>query len=504
MKLSETDTRVGLINPLFRALGWDFSDFTRIKNEVRTKRNDPIDYAFYNPDVSQSKPILLLEAKTLGTNLNDKNVVKQLTGYLGEMGTQWGLCADGNKYIMYNSLGGVAFEDQKFLTLEIKAVDTENGMLVKEFAKTLYGLLSREKLEDYTIQEKYEEHMITTKIRDAFDSLLSKPFDTLVKAIQNEFKLEHVKLPINLKIKRQQIYNFLETSADEEGRIAIDSEVVNLHTEKDLIEEASETKDEHVKRTLQRKIYGRQITIKDLLDSKLINEGDNFKLIYKGEVFWARVVGNGQMDVNGIPYPNPSKAGSSIIKGGCNGWYCWLYQDRENQKWYRIGDLRKKYRDVTDPVMVEHSLTLTQNMHLEFWESFVEYMINSQSNIKKLQTPHPRQWYVITIGRSKFRIALTTNTQKKSITCEIYISGKNAKIAFSMLRKDHEAIENILGQLDWQELPEGQECRIIKRRDGDTKNREEWSQLHLWLKENAEAFHNVFSPRIKDLVLDQK
>ncbi len=114
MQLSETDTRVGLINPLFRSLGWDFGDFTRIKNEVRTKRNDPIDYAFYNPDVSQSKPILHLEAKTLGTNLNDKKVVKQLTGYLGEMETQWGLCADGNKYIMYNSLGGVGFEDQKF------------------------------------------------------------------------------------------------------------------------------------------------------------------------------------------------------------------------------------------------------------------------------------------------------------------------------------------------------------------------------------------------------
>ncbi len=211
-------------------------------------------------------------------------------------------------------------------------------MSVKEFAKTLYGLLSREKLEDNIIQEKYEEHMITTKIRDAFDSLLSKPFDTLVKAVQNEFKLEHVKLPINLKIKRQQIYNFLETSADEEGRIAVDTEVVNLHTEKDLIEEASETKDEHDKRTLQRKIYGRQITIKDLLDSKLINEGDNFKLIYKGEVFWARVVGNGQMDVNGIPYPNPSRAGSSIIKRSCNGWYCWLYQDKEDEKWYIIGD----------------------------------------------------------------------------------------------------------------------------------------------------------------------
>ena len=30
-QLSETDTRQGLINPLFRALGWDFSDFSSIK-----------------------------------------------------------------------------------------------------------------------------------------------------------------------------------------------------------------------------------------------------------------------------------------------------------------------------------------------------------------------------------------------------------------------------------------------------------------------------------------
>ena len=33
--LSETDTRQGLINPLFRSLGWDFSDFDSIKSEVR-------------------------------------------------------------------------------------------------------------------------------------------------------------------------------------------------------------------------------------------------------------------------------------------------------------------------------------------------------------------------------------------------------------------------------------------------------------------------------------
>ncbi len=356
MHLSETDTRVGLINPLFRSLGWDFSDFTRIKNEVRTKRNDPIDYAFYNPAVSEDKPILVLEAKTLGTNLNDKKIIKQLTGYLGEMQTQWGLCADGNKYIMYNSLGGAGFDEQKFLTLEIKTVGTENGVSVKEFAKTLYGLLSREKLEDSMIQQKYEEHMIIAKIREAFGTLLSKPFDTLVKSIQNEFKSEHAKLPHNLKIKKQQIYKFLENIADEEGRIAIDFESVCLHTDEAVITEASETLEKKGKSKLPSKKYGKRVTIKDLLEAQLLCEGDNWKLVYKGEVYWARVVGNGQLDVNGKLYPNPSKAGDGLIIGGCNGWYWWHCKD-EAGNWHRIDALRKKYREMIKSPDTENSLS---------------------------------------------------------------------------------------------------------------------------------------------------
>ena len=49
MQLSETDTRQGLINPLFRALQWDFSDFESIRSELRVPQfNEPADYAFYS------------------------------------------------------------------------------------------------------------------------------------------------------------------------------------------------------------------------------------------------------------------------------------------------------------------------------------------------------------------------------------------------------------------------------------------------------------------------
>ena len=45
-QLSETDTRQGLINPLFRALQWDFTDFDSIRSELRVF-NEPVDYAFF-------------------------------------------------------------------------------------------------------------------------------------------------------------------------------------------------------------------------------------------------------------------------------------------------------------------------------------------------------------------------------------------------------------------------------------------------------------------------
>ena len=57
-QLSETDTRQGLINPLFRALQWDFTDFDSIKSELRAPEfNEPVDYTFYSAKKKSAKPI---------------------------------------------------------------------------------------------------------------------------------------------------------------------------------------------------------------------------------------------------------------------------------------------------------------------------------------------------------------------------------------------------------------------------------------------------------------
>jgi len=143
-------------------------------------------------------------------------------------------------------------------------------------------------------------------------------------------------------------------------------------------------------------------------------------------------------------------------------------------------------------------LTPTKALHLEFWNSFKEFMTNSDTKLR-LRTPRAQHWFSISVGKSKFNISLTTNTQLHKIGCELYIRGKNAKLAFAKINENKEEIEESLGKLEWQELPEGQDCRIILYRNGNSKNKKQWSELHDWMKENAEKFYDTFSPIIKKL-----
>lgn len=345
-KLSETDTRQGLINPMFSALGWDFGDFTSVKSELRHKNyNDPVDYAFFSSK-NKSKPVLLLEAKTLGTNLNDPKIVKQLCMYLGEMGVQWGVLSDGNKYVMYNSKGGNSFEDQKFLTLTIKDVDTEDGMPLNEFSEKLVALLSRECLENDDIQATYEEHMIDSQIQEAMQSLLSTPFDTLAQAIRNEFKVDRVKTNDNLKISKKRIIEYLENLSDEEGQLPISftDNDTNTRSEEVMIEAANSTESNEDKLHVKERTAAKRISIQDLLTDGLIHEGDNWRLQNKGETFWARVTGNGELEVNGQTYSNPSRAGTVVTSRPCAGWDYWHFKTTDGE-WKKIENLRAIYRE---------------------------------------------------------------------------------------------------------------------------------------------------------------
>lgn len=156
--------------------------------------------------------------------------------------------------------------------------------------------------------------------------------------------------------------------------------------------------------------------------------------------------------------------------------------------------------DYTSIIRTEREeLTDTKRLYLKFWSSFKEYCAREGTKLN-LRKPRPQHWFSNAIGRSKFGLNLTASIQKHRIGCEIYIRGVNAGEAFHLLQQQKQAIEAETGQLVWMELPEGQDCRIVRYHSGmDLQDQSGWEEAHKWLKREAELFHMAFSERIKAL-----
>lgn len=152
----------------------------------------------------------------------------------------------------------------------------------------------------------------------------------------------------------------------------------------------------------------------------------------------------------------------------------------------------------------ERGFTETKALYLELWNAFRDHLKSAGSMLSQRKA-RAQHWYTLAIGRSKFQISLTASTMHKRLGCEIYIRGSNAKQAFKLLQRDKEAIEKITGPLDWQELPDGKDCRIVLyRQDVDVLNRQVWPDAFKWLHSTADIFQKAFAQRIKALPIEDE
>ena len=135
----------------------------------------------------------------------------------------------------------------------------------------------------------------------------------------------------------------------------------------------------------------------------------------------------------------------------------------------------------------------------EFWTEMMDYFTEKDTFLS-LRTPQPQNWHTFAIGKPHILIGNTINTQKNRLGCEVYLGGAEPKKRFHKLYEDKDEIEREFGEkLDWMELPQGKDCRIILYTDGDIKNRDNWDKCFNWFLEMTESFHKVFSPRVKQL-----
>lgn len=135
-RIGEQNTKVALVMPVLRGLGWDVEDLEEAHLEYRRKPGDrPVDYAL----LLQRQPVLLIEAKALDENLDDRRWASQIVSYAMASGVEWVVLTNGDEYRLYNAHAPVPFEDKLFRTVHVSADITEAAGALQLLTKEELG-----------------------------------------------------------------------------------------------------------------------------------------------------------------------------------------------------------------------------------------------------------------------------------------------------------------------------------------------------------------------------
>ena len=95
---NEAATRAALIDPVLKALGWDMANPNMVEFE-KTFNDTRVDYALYD---CQNKIQVIVEAKALGTNLNDSRIFSRLVLYVFTHGVKDIFLTDGIQWLHFS------------------------------------------------------------------------------------------------------------------------------------------------------------------------------------------------------------------------------------------------------------------------------------------------------------------------------------------------------------------------------------------------------------------
>ncbi|MGL6196992.1 MAG: type I restriction endonuclease [Thermoguttaceae bacterium] len=99
---NESNTKGSLIEPILKTLGWDTGDPNVVDREFKNDntKSNPVDYALK----IHREAKLLVEAKSLGTDLYDRQWIEQIVKYAATAGVQWGILTNGDKWLFVKCL----------------------------------------------------------------------------------------------------------------------------------------------------------------------------------------------------------------------------------------------------------------------------------------------------------------------------------------------------------------------------------------------------------------
>lgn len=148
---------------------------------------------------------------------------------------------------------------------------------------------------------------------------------------------------------------------------------------------------------------------------------------------------------------------------------------------------------------------ILDNLYFEFWKNFLAYAKKKPHALNFTRKNQGRYYYNFVLGIGNNVISFSAKKKENVIGCELYLQGDKAKYLFHELEKYRDQINSEFSiELDWRELPDRNDCRIMVKRDGSINNKNDWLIYFQWFIENGEQFKNIFSKYASQVLNEEK
>lgn len=187
---TEEAAKTAFVLPFIQALGYDVFDPTEVTPElsssVGTKATDRVDYAI----LKDGEPIILIECKKCGADLDAANV-SQLLRYFHGTKAQFSILTDGIIYKFYTDLENKNVMDlSPFLTVNLLDFNEETAQELKRFTKTEFDVKI---IQQTSKQLKYINHIKKTLVE-----WMDNPSEDFVKLVCSGLMADNKKFTTKL------------------------------------------------------------------------------------------------------------------------------------------------------------------------------------------------------------------------------------------------------------------------------------------------------------------
>lgn len=320
--LSEADTRVYLIDPVLRILGYTTVGDVRREVPVPATR-EFIDYELYAGGKAQA----IIEAKAVRLPVTDA-AAAQCVQYASILGVRWCLVTNGVTWAIYNAHAAGPLSEKRVASVRLDGTEDD----IREAWEVL-RLFRRDSLANANPLSKLLAERV---IADELMNRDSQAVVALRRAVRARF---------NERISGDAVVEIIERLLGKSRRaqsLGNGAAVISGASTSASSETAGAVSPEAAPGKAKRKLNmplkpdGSRVEIPDLIQAGLLHVGDRLTIRVGDQAGEGRVVPGG-IEVSGETYQNPTAAARAVTKSTVNAWDYWMLGDRS------LSDLRAEF-----------------------------------------------------------------------------------------------------------------------------------------------------------------